>query len=440
MSRTPSANAPETLRLRARHGVAQQQPGMAETAFRELLQRAPGDLEALLFVASRHFARSEPGQALALLDTANGSHPDDPGVQLQRGATQLALGQFAEAAVSLRAGLAHRPEAFMARLQLGIALEQSGSKHEALLAYYAALRTAQRLGRWLDDATTAPALRDTVGYATRYVLAERHALFDRVLEPLRERYGAASLKRVEHSLAMHLGIEPMERPDPRQQSRFFHFAGIPSQPYYDRARFPWLDPLEQAMPMILGELQQLLQQHQPLEAFLGAPDERGQTDLLRAHGNAPAAWDAWFFSRSGHRYDAHCEHCPTTSGLLDSLPLVRIRDHAPETLFSVLRPGTHILPHRGVTNTRLVTHLPLIVPPDCALRVGGELHVWQTGRCVTFDDTYEHEAWNRSDQSRVVLILDTWNPDLAEAERAAVTDLVEAIGDFNDVCEIIPVM
>ncbi len=110
---------------------------------------------------------------------------------------------------------------------------------------------------------------------------------------------------------------------------------------------------------------------------------------------------------------------------------MRIRDHAPETLFSVLRPGTHILPHRGVTNTRLVTHLPLIVPPDCALRVGGETHVWQTDRCVTFDDTFEHEAWNRSDQTRVVLILDCWNPDLSEAEQAAVTDLVEAIGDYN---------
>jgi aspartate beta-hydroxylase len=83
-----------------------------------------------------------------------------------------------------------------------------------------------------------------------------------------------------------------------------------------------------------------------------------------------------------------------------------------------------------------VTHLPLIVPPDCAIRVGGVEHVWQEGRCVTFDDTYEHEAWNRSEQTRVVLILDSWHPDLSEVERAAVTDLVEAIGDFNQSCEI----
>ena len=81
-------------------------------------------------------------------------------------------------------------------------------------------------------------------------------------------------------------------------------------------------------------------------------------------------------------------------------------------------------------------HLPLVVPENCALNVGGELHAWREGHCVSFDDTFEHEAWNRSDRDRVVLILDSWNPDLSEAEQAAVADLVAAIGDFNRSSEI----
>jgi aspartate beta-hydroxylase len=72
-----------------------------------------------------------------------------------------------------------------------------------------------------------------------------------------------------------------------------------------------------------------------------------------------------------------------------------------------------------------------LVPEDCALSVGGEIHVWRPGEVVVFDDTYEHEAWNRSPRTRVVMIFDTWNPYLTEAERAAVTDLVTAIGDFR---------
>ena len=112
-----------------------------------------------------------------------------------------------------------------------------------------------------------------------------------------------------------------------------------------------------------------------------------------------------------------------------------IREHGPEVLYSVFTPGTHLLPHRGVTNTRLVSHLPLLVPEDCAINVGGELHHWQEGRVVVFDDTFEHEAWNRSKKTRVVMIYDIWNPYLDDAERAAITDLVADIGDFRQSVE-----
>ena len=100
-------------------------------------------------------------------------------------------------------------------------------------------------------------------------------------------------------------------------------------------------------------------------------------------------------------------------------------------MFSVLTPGTHILPHRGVTNTRVVCHLPLVVPEDCALVVGGETHVWREGEAVAFDDTYEHEAWNRGSRTRVVLIVDVWNPHLTAAERDALATLAGAMGEFN---------
>ena len=84
-----------------------------------------------------------------------------------------------------------------------------------------------------------------------------------------------------------------------------------------------------------------------------------------------------------------------------------------------------------MTNTRLVAHLPLIVPRNCALKVGGKEHTWVEGEVVVFDDTFEHEAWNRSDQTRVVLIFDIWNPFLTEVEQLALTQLIESVGDFR---------
>ena len=97
-------------------------------------------------------------------------------------------------------------------------------------------------------------------------------------------------------------------------------------------------------------------------------------------------------------------------------------------MFSLLAPHTHIPAHTGVANTRLVCHLPLIVPPGCRFRVGESVREWREGEAFVFDDTIEHEAWNDSDKLRVVLILDLWPPALGEAERAAVSAVIAAAG------------
>ncbi|RUL70288.1 aspartyl/asparaginyl beta-hydroxylase domain-containing protein [Dyella choica] len=376
--------------------------------------------------------RGDLQQAGQLFQRVLEGAPDDLEALQVLGAARLLAGDYSAAAQMLRQALIQAPDLFVERLRLGLALEQLSRPHDALAAYFGALRTAQQQGRWLSDETTAPGLREAVKHAMRYVDAGRLAWFRRTLEPLQQRYGVAEMRRVEHCLEVYLGERSEPIPDPRQRPKFLYFPGIPSQPYYPRERFAWLDSLEAATDWMRGELQSVLAQEQGLEAFLGPPPP-GQSEqaMLSSSGPRPAAWDAYFFYRHGERYDANAAACPRTSALLDSLPLTRIRGHAPETLFSVLSPGTHILPHTGVTNVRLVTHLPLIVPPDCALRVGRETHIWQEGRCVTFDDTFEHEAWNRSEQTRAVLILDSWNPDLSEAECAAVTELIGAIGDFN---------
>jgi aspartate beta-hydroxylase len=359
--------------------------------------------------------------------------PEDAAILHQLGAAQVLAGDLRGAEASLRRGLELAPGMFVARLRLGVVLEQQGRRHDAVTAYLGAINAAQAQGRWLSDATTAPGLREAVKHATQYVAAGRRELFDAVIEPLRQRYGRAELARVDQCLAIYLHELPAPLPDPRQRPKFLYFPGVPSRTFYPRERFPEQERLEAAVDAVRAELRAVLSDAgDRLVPFLGAPTaEAIAAQLLGSTGTQEAAWDAFFFYRHGVRYDANCARCPRTSELLDALPLVRVRDHAPETLYSVLRPGTHILPHRGVTNTRLVTHLPLIVPTDCALRVGGETHVWQEGRCVTFDDTFEHEAWNHSGQTRVVLILDSWNPDLTDVERLAVTDLVEAIGDFN---------
>ncbi|MEO8809663.1 MAG: aspartyl/asparaginyl beta-hydroxylase domain-containing protein [Rhodanobacter sp.] len=428
---TPDSNGQVDYRERARMQLRNRDLLLAEQSYRRLLLTEPADSEALQFLARSYASRGQPEQAVALLLAAHDRRPDDPAVLQQLGTLQLANDDVDTAVQNLRRCLQLAPDTFTARLRLGVALERLGQSHDAVIAYFKAITTAQAQGRWLSDASTAPLLRETVKHAMDYVDQGRRRVFDELLQPLRERYGRDELNRVDQCLAVYLHERPANLPDPRQAPKFLYFPGLPPQPFYARERFPWQAELESAGERIRAELREVIEHGDPLESFLQTGLREEAEGYLRASGPGPAAWDAFFFFRHGERHAEHCARCPQTAALLDATPLVRIRDHAPETLFSVLRPGTHILPHRGVTNTRLVTHLPLIVPSDCALRVGGETHVWQTDRCVTFDDTFEHEAWNHSGQTRVVLILDCWNPDLSEAEQAAVTDLVEAIGDFN---------
>ena len=94
------------------------------------------------------------------------------------------------------------------------------------------------------------------------------------------------------------------------------------------------------------------------------------------------------------------------------------------------QPTTHIPPHTGSTNARLLVHLPLILPGPARFRVGNELRSWRMGEAWAFDDTIEHEAWNDADQLRVILIFDVWNPLLTEAERDLVTAMMLAKRDF----------
>lgn len=86
-----------------------------------------------------------------------------------------------------------------------------------------------------------------------------------------------------------------------------------------------------------------------------------------------------------------------------------------------------------MTNTRLIGHLPLIVPPDCGFRVGNDTRQWQEGKAWLFDDSIEHEAWNGSDRPRVVLLFDIWRPELSAEERESVAALFEAVDEFGGV-------
>jgi aspartyl/asparaginyl beta-hydroxylase (cupin superfamily) len=122
--------------------------------------------------------------------------------------------------------------------------------------------------------------------------------------------------------------------------------------------------------------------------------------------------------------------CPRTVAALRAWPQWDVPGSGPTAMFSVLQPKTRIPPHTGVSNARLVVHLPLVIPERCGFRVGAQRREWHPGKAFVFDDTIEHEAWNDSESARMVLIIDIWNPCLTPAERDHVRCVTAAIGEY----------
>jgi aspartate beta-hydroxylase len=165
---------------------------------------------------------------------------------------------------------------------------------------------------------------------------------------------------------------------------------------------------------------------QVLKPFMG---HTGQDDLKTyVSGNEKASWDAFFFYRHGTRFEAAQQNCPNTSKVLESIDLCRIDGQSPEICFSVLQPGSRIEPHFGVTNARVVVHLPLRVPDGCYLELTNVgRHYWKEGEPLVFDDTFEHSALNPSDKRRGILLMDAWHPNLSMVEREVFSNLIKAI-------------
>ena len=137
--------------------------------------------------------------------------------------------------------------------------------------------------------------------------------------------------------------------------------------------------------------------------------------MRASRSDARGDWDVAFFYERGRRHEETCLACPVTTRGLEAYPTVRTL--AGLIYASRMRGATHIAPHRGPTNLRLRCHLGLQVPDgDCAIRVGGETRRWEEGKCLVFDDFYEHEAWNHTEGDRIVLIVDLWHPGLSAVE------------------------
>ncbi len=237
--------------------------------------------------------------------------------------------------------------------------------------------------------------------------------------------GELSSARFEQSLELMLGKKPVYFQEPR----IYFFPELPQRQFYAREDFPWLAAVEARTQAIREELIEVLRDDAAFTPYLERIPDRPQVDSLGLLDNP--AWSAFYLWKNGVPVGDHIARCPRTMAALEHVPLARLPNRTPSILFSLLRPGARIPPHNGLINTRLICHLPLIVPEGCRFRVGNEMRSWTEGETLIFDDSIEHEAWNDSDKTRVILLFDIKRPEMTEAENRLVAAAFEAIDAYS---------
>lgn len=427
------AGPDERARLIAERAGAHAQRGesaAARSLYEQVLDIDPVHPEALNFVAVTALQSGDAHRSIELLERGVAAHPSDANLFKNLGLACRAGGRYADALKAFAAAVALKPDFTVALLNEGALLVELGRHEEAIASYLRAFTAAERTHLFLNLSSIPPGVRVLADKAVAALQQARRTAFQEALAPVQASHGRAALDRVWHCLESYLGLRPPIGLPALQRPTFMSFPGLPARAWFEREEFPWMSDMERRTETIREELLKVLAGDEGFQPFVDIPTEHPGAAYWRALNHSPS-WNAFFFYRDGKPFPENQIRCPRTHAALDAVPLNRIADHSPEALYSVLKPQARIPPHTGVINVRLVAHLALIIPPDCGIRVGNETRGWQEGRCIVFDDTYEHEAWNKSDRTRVVLIFDVWNPGLTVAEREGMQAAVEALGRFN---------
>jgi aspartyl/asparaginyl beta-hydroxylase (cupin superfamily) len=242
-----------------------------------------------------------------------------------------------------------------------------------------------------------------------------------VLESARTEFGPEAVRRLEGPIRAAAGVEPMaETGDPLRYPDGVFIPGLKSAAWHASDWLPDAALLEAAAPLMRTELEALLKTRGGFQPF-----DEGEYGFNPA--NTTGQWNVFYMVLGCREIPSAAAVCPQTATALRTLPNL-----AMSAMFSALTPGTHLWAHCGPTNAVVSLSMGLIVPEGSVIRVGSEQRAWKEGVCLVFDDTYEHEVWNRGTGTRFIMLLDVWHPELKPVERLVLERALWSPGEATD--------
>jgi aspartyl/asparaginyl beta-hydroxylase (cupin superfamily) len=378
------------------------------------------NLPAITAAGYAALQRGDLNTARLHFDQAVTANAADAAVWLGLAKVHRALGEPLEADRALDRALELDAYYFPALLAKGDMFTERGDGRAASAYFSAAIKAAAKYQSLPDE------WRAELRRAESLSQHHRREFEAHLLSSLsRAGFDPSAGGRFAHAVDMLLGRREVFS----QQPRFFYYPELPQIQFFDRQLFPWVGELESEFAAIRSEARAVLDADTDFVPYVRREGNRPVFNERGLLDNTD--WGAFFLIKDGVTVEANAARCPRTFAAVSKIPLSRIDKRTPSVLFSLLRPGARIPPHHGFMNARLIGHLPLIVPPNCKLRVGNETRGWREGEAVFFDDSIEHEAWNLSAEPRIVLIFDVWRPELSARERELIAATLTAVDGFG---------
>jgi tetratricopeptide (TPR) repeat protein len=379
-----------------------------------------GSIDSIARAATRAFMERRYAEAAAGYERCIALDPQAPAFHFNLGTAREMQGDLARAVGAYLA--AWRLNSRDARLALfaGAALEAAGRHEDAAIMFSLGDDIDPAVRRAKDNPNLDPEIRRRSATADRVMrrhFTRLHALAVSDFERQASERGdpPPDISRVRGAIWIQTHDGPFAYRTPSQKPSIFYMPDLPAMAVTPRERLPWASAIEAKTAEVREEYLRAVSTGTAHAPYVDANIHDPVWRELR--GNL--AWSSLHLYKDNAQ-TPFARLFPKTLAAIEAADLVRVEGRPVEIFFSRLRAGAHIPPHFGTANNRITVHLPLVIPLDCEIRVGTIRHAWREGELFAFDDSFEHEAWNRAAEDRVVLIFEAHHPDLSAVERAAI--------------------
>lgn len=398
---------------------------------REILELNPDHLSSLHFLADLEMRSANFAVSEIYFRKLLGLKPADAQLHSNLGQVLYRQGKHEAAARAYQDYWQINPRNAMVYLALGCLYVEMGDVENAAQVFSLGESIDRKLiSHWKDPACDPQlAQMSRTGWNTlcQHHTAMHYASVDSVGD---------DVQRIRNGVWPLLDEREVKYRHEKQRAQVFYFDLPQIPPFYEREGLPWVAALEAQFEALREEILSGLDLEADGRPYLGDGHQLEGEEWEPVVNKM--AWASVHLFSAGVANNSVITKFEKTLEALKNVPLATYRGKPAEVFISVLAPKTTIPPHYGVSSANLTVHLPIVVPGDCGLKAGGEVRVPEEGRILAFDDTWEHSAWNHTDQQRVVLIFEVWNPQLAEPEKQAILDSFYAREDWLKSRSVIP--